>query len=757
MEKRYRITNPQGEVREDLTKEDVSNFKASKGGVVPEGYILESYDVVVDEETPVEENPATEVKPTTNEGRQNAYGTAAKLFPYTADAKMSGQEPGFKEGFKDVFSLPGRALTSIFSDNDMGVTSEEANHGKEGSLLQGVTRSPWTAAGALSAPVVAAATAPLGLLSGVMGQAWLGAGLAGMDVGSRQYGYESKNPVAEVLLGGAMSAGGEGLAQGVSGLAAKNLARNIAKNEFIAEPQLDAITNIVLRGIKSEHLNPYELELLRKTDPSLIEKVVENLQPSQRREALYNLGKQLHDFRLSNIDGAGEGTGVVGRTVRQSPNKINRGVSAEERNLAAQLTEANEKLASAKAEANENSLGLLSDLRGKRNKTREAMAVTERDSRDLAKANENLNELTGIEGTMPTEPSQGSYNPNTRGFATYVPPGPQPKVYPFNQYNDGLVAGARRGVDNSEKALAASSQRLAEAQAAEDEARAALETSLESGRASIGQAQESVDDVLGKLASEGKLHRGFNFSRGEGRQLVQKPRYNSPVTETDEISQEFANTLRDNLEKAAVEMNTTWDTIGGRPKRNWKNGRIPPDLERDLELARKYQKTIEDVIHNRARAKGLGISGTKEPRIFNEDIEGVLETMAQSNQYEFAEAVLKSCPWLPKEKGEALLRMIKEQKSYMELNKGYDPKKFQLGKIDGRFEGLSKVPAIGPIADFLKITSKARDVTERDVQVAVATLNKLRNKQPVSQAEIGVLRAVSAAGALGTSTNVENQ
>lgn len=217
MEKRYRITNPQGEVRENLTKEDVSNFKASKGGVVPEGYVLESYDVDVAEGTNEEPQPSAEqnqenLRPTTSQQREEAFGNDASILPYTADKLMRDGDWGVVPLVKDILSLPGRAITSYFTDNPMGTTSEEAaSNGGASGLIQGITRSPWTLA---TAPLAGVGSG-LSLLGRVGLQAGIGAGMTGLDVATKQEGYESEDPVLDILVGGALGAGFEGISSGV--------------------------------------------------------------------------------------------------------------------------------------------------------------------------------------------------------------------------------------------------------------------------------------------------------------------------------------------------------------------------------------------------------------------------------------------------------------------------------------------------------------------------------------------------------------
>lgn len=206
----YRITNPQGEVRDNLTREDVSAFKEAKGGVVPEGYVVESYE---SEPEQTEVTNAYQQEP--YQQRSEKYGAAADVFPYITDAidKNPDKIP-FVEGVKDVFSLPMRGVLGLSEklydgSFSFGRTSEESEN-----LADKIARDPWMAASALGGSGLGLAIKGAPFYDRLAAQGLFGLGSSLASDASKQEGYKPEsmedyvtNATIGLALGGLGEAG----------------------------------------------------------------------------------------------------------------------------------------------------------------------------------------------------------------------------------------------------------------------------------------------------------------------------------------------------------------------------------------------------------------------------------------------------------------------------------------------------------------------------------------------------------------------
>lgn len=211
----FAVNKKTGEVLETANDEELEQLLTA----FAEDGVIEDWDVSdVNQMSKPEDKKPSVAERTTAEQRKETFGSDAEWLPYSADHLMRTGDWGVVPLVKDMLSMPGRALTSLFSDNSFGTTSEEAtSKGGFSGLLQGVTRSPWTLA---TAPF-AGAGAGLSVLGRMGLQAGIGAGMTGLDVATKQEGYESEDPVLDILLGGALGAGFEGISTGVRELVSR--------------------------------------------------------------------------------------------------------------------------------------------------------------------------------------------------------------------------------------------------------------------------------------------------------------------------------------------------------------------------------------------------------------------------------------------------------------------------------------------------------------------------------------------------------
>lgn len=218
----YRITNPQGEVRDNLTWEDVSAFKEAKGGAVPEGYVVESYE-------PYQQ-------------RREQFGRLADVFPYLATAQQNGVKfpNNGMAGVKDVASLPGRYIASLFAQ-PLGRTSEESASRRFLGPTESLVRSPWNVFA-----FCPAGTSFKTAKSMIGAGAATGAALGLTDAMNRQQGYEASGEDIAIETG---LAGTLGAAIPASVLIPLRSALNkVVGATNVTWQQLKALVNRVARG-----------------------------------------------------------------------------------------------------------------------------------------------------------------------------------------------------------------------------------------------------------------------------------------------------------------------------------------------------------------------------------------------------------------------------------------------------------------------------------------------------------------------------
>lgn len=192
----YRITNPKGEIRTGLTKEDMSNFKKSlgkKGITDPKaaGYVVEiEHDA--ENDLPSIAQHETNKNPTYAERREyfkNTSPTLAEVFPNLAEQYMKGNT-GYNlgtlnAGISDVLSYPGRLLMSIGNSKDSN-DNEGFNLGRRSQDVGGTgfgntVRSPMFTGGLLLTPAMGATSAAGGMLPNIGRGAAIGAAFGGTD------------------------------------------------------------------------------------------------------------------------------------------------------------------------------------------------------------------------------------------------------------------------------------------------------------------------------------------------------------------------------------------------------------------------------------------------------------------------------------------------------------------------------------------------------------------------------------------------
>lgn len=210
----FAVNKKTGEVIETANDNELEELLVAfnEDGTIDEWDVRESIEQPADQ--PSEVVPE-EIK-TNPESREEQYGTLGKLFPNTADAYMREGKAGFKEGFEDVFSLPGRLAASVSErlyngdgewTGTMGRTNRESN-----GLIEGVVRNPYMAFGALTAPIIGADMAAMGFGKGALA---LGQGLYGGVMSAAESVADGNDDVSTLIrdagLGFVGGAGGEAL------------------------------------------------------------------------------------------------------------------------------------------------------------------------------------------------------------------------------------------------------------------------------------------------------------------------------------------------------------------------------------------------------------------------------------------------------------------------------------------------------------------------------------------------------------------
>lgn len=262
----YKITNPKGEVKSNLTKEQVKDFKMALARRNPPildpkaaGYIVE-----VEPESSVEEPEKT-----TYEGRKEyfgggALGALAEAFPNLAEQYMQGNRDynlgTLRAGISDAFSLPGRFVASAANKSNILGGGGEFNLGArsgEGTNLAGsIARDPITGATSVAGgPLAAGVKGTANLGKSVLGNAGrviggVGAGAiegAGLEIASSAL-KEGELPSGKNLaIGAGFGAGFEGVGQAVNMLMQK-YGKNL----------VDASVAALLKGNVNAHVTDAE-------------------------------------------------------------------------------------------------------------------------------------------------------------------------------------------------------------------------------------------------------------------------------------------------------------------------------------------------------------------------------------------------------------------------------------------------------------------------------------------------------------------
>lgn len=202
----YKITNPKGEVKSNLTREQVKEFKMALARRNPPILDPKAAGYTVEEESEsIVEEPGNK---TTYEERKEyfgggASGALAEAFPSLAEQYMFGNKEfnlgNLRAGFSDVLSLPGRTLPSLANKSNLVGGSGEFNLGArsgEGTNLIGsILRDPITSA-----------TIPVGgyLAKGVGTVADIGAKVL---KNAGRYGENVGRAAGSMVAGGAEGAG----------------------------------------------------------------------------------------------------------------------------------------------------------------------------------------------------------------------------------------------------------------------------------------------------------------------------------------------------------------------------------------------------------------------------------------------------------------------------------------------------------------------------------------------------------------------
>lgn len=263
----YKITNPRGEVKSNLTREQVKEFKMALARRNPPILDPKAAGYTVEEESEsIVEEPGN--KTTFQERKEyfggGASGALAEAFPNLAEQYMQGNRDfnlgTVRAGISDAFSLPGRAVASLANKSNLVGGSGEFNLGArsgEGTNLAGsITRDPITGAtlpatGPFAAGVKGAANvgkSVLGNAGRVIGG--VGAGAiegAGLEIASSAL-KEGKLPsVKNLAIGAGFGAGFEGVGQAVNMLMQK-YGKNL----------VDASVAALLKGNVNAHVTDAE-------------------------------------------------------------------------------------------------------------------------------------------------------------------------------------------------------------------------------------------------------------------------------------------------------------------------------------------------------------------------------------------------------------------------------------------------------------------------------------------------------------------
>ena len=344
MSKKYRITAPSGKVREDLTYQDVLNFKNAKmnAGKSLEGFSVEEYDDGASE--PSKSSPVTK---NSHQERQQKYGTLGSMFPYLADdydrnGSVSTLEGAIRRGVagvKDVASYPGRAAAGLIDyavngDYSLGKTSEEAF--AKGQSFGGILRDPYSL---IMAKPVGNGTR----LVKAAKEAALGASVGALESSTRQEGY-GMSPLVGAGIGA--GAGLLGILPSALASAMRSRIRNI---DSMTKEELNALANASLRGPGSKPLNDIEIAQLIESQPEVIDIIARTANRRDLSTLQNEAARKLENFGMTPIKETAMGT-KVGRNEYLSRGKMGKTMTPKESIFAEQSRTVRDRLKAAKAE-----------------------------------------------------------------------------------------------------------------------------------------------------------------------------------------------------------------------------------------------------------------------------------------------------------------------------------------------------------------------------------------------------------------------
>lgn len=236
----YKITNPKGEVKSNLTREQVKEFKMALARRNPPILDPKAAGYTVEEESEsIVEEPSNK---TTYQERKDYFGggvpgALAEMFPNLAEQQMRGNKVEFnlgrnnagknfdmvRAGVSDVFSLPGRFVSSLANKSNLIGDSGEFNLGQRsgeegGNIFGNIVRDPITGATIVSGSALANGVrygAEAGANLGTVGR-YAGAALAGAAEGT---GIEAASSVLndrkltgkDIAIGAGLGAGFESI------------------------------------------------------------------------------------------------------------------------------------------------------------------------------------------------------------------------------------------------------------------------------------------------------------------------------------------------------------------------------------------------------------------------------------------------------------------------------------------------------------------------------------------------------------------
>lgn len=351
---KYRIIAPSGAIRDNLTEQDVRDFRKAKidAGKSLDGFQVESYD-------DGSKSSSSSLAP--HQKRQQKYGTLGSMFPYTYDqidryGELNAQNaiPRGLAIAKDIASYPGRIAAGgldylVNRDNSLGKTSEEAM--RKGLTVGGILRNPLT---------------PLSLVPGLapvsVGEAvGMGAAFGAADAAiSQPYDGETDlGRLVNIAKGAAIGAGFGLLPTAVPLFKAikgklKGLLSEPATKETL--DQVRELANIIFRGKASKQLSNRETDQLIESQKEVFDNIASRMDRKSLEGIRDNTENTLfNEFGKTKIPYE-DGRGMVGRNDYITRDKMSGMPTSEERGLIEEMDEVKKSLASSKREGNKGAI-----------------------------------------------------------------------------------------------------------------------------------------------------------------------------------------------------------------------------------------------------------------------------------------------------------------------------------------------------------------------------------------------------------------